>query len=175
MPGAEVQIPVSERMVVKPFAQFGLVHAFGQDVGNPDAYVYLMGARSVALWQTGAYTLSLGTAAIYAGDNTVGSGFAEHYVSLQVGGEVRRPLGFQIGAWTPDIGVYAGNHYYPAPLEFSRFLHTPLRVADQGEVGFSIGSASPMQILWLSNPRTGLGLVFGGGLKVWHVNFGFPF
>lgn len=173
--GAELQIPLGERLVVKPFAQFGIVHAFGDDVGNPDAYVYLAGARSVAQWQAGDYTFSLGNAIIYAGDNTIGSGFAEHYVSLQIGGEVRRPLGFQIGKWTPDPGVYAANYYYPAPLQFSRFLRSPLQITDQVEIGFSVGSATPLGISWLNDLRIGVGFVFGGGLNVWHINFGFPF
>lgn len=175
VPGAELQIPVGERAVLKPFAQFGAVHAFGQGVGNPDAWVYLAGARSVAQWQAGATTFSLGNGVVYAGDHTIGPGFAESYVSLQVGGEVRRPLGFKIGDWTPDLGVYAADYYYPAPLHFSRFLRPRLQVANQGEIGFSIGSATPLQMLFLSNPRIGAGFVFGGGLKVWHVNFGFPF
>ena len=60
-------------------------------------------------------------------------------------------------------------------LEFSRFLRSPLRVANQGEIAFSIGSATPFQMLGWSNPRVGVGYVFGDGLDVWHVNFGFPF
>jgi hypothetical protein len=175
VPGAELQIPVGDRAVLKPFAQFGVVHAFGQDVGNPDAWVYLAGARSVAQWHAGDITFSLGNGIVYAGDNTIGPGFGEHYVALQVGGEVRRPLGFKIGDWAPDLGLYAADYYYPAPLQFSRFLRPRLQASNQNEIGFSIGSATPLQILFLSNPRIGAGFVFGGGLKVWHINFGFPF
>lgn len=175
VPGAELQIPIASNAVLKPFAQFGVAHAFGNGVGNPDSYVYLAGARSVVQWRAGAYTLSLGNAVIYAGDSTIGPGFSEHYVSLQLGGEVRRPLGFRIGAWLPDLGLYAADYYYPKALDFSRFLQTPLRVDNQGEIGFTIGSASPVRMLGLSNPRLGAGYVFGGGLNVWHVTFGFPF
>ena len=126
-------------------------------------------------WQAGDYTLSLGDAVVYAGDDTIGPGFAEHYVSLQLGGEVRRPLGFQVAGVAPDLGIYVADYYYPTPLEFSRFLKPLLRVANQGEIGFSVGSATPFQMLWLSNPRIGVGFVFGGGLDVWHINFGFQF
>jgi hypothetical protein len=119
VPGAELQIPLQQRFLLKPFAQFGVVHAFGVDGGNPDAYVYLAGARSVAQWRAGDYTLSLGSAVIYAGDNTIGSGFAEHYVSLQLGGEVRRPLGFKIGSWAPDVGVYAALAFSAVSLKDS--------------------------------------------------------
>ena len=119
--------------------------------------------------------MSLGNAVVYAGDDTVGPGFSEHYVSLQIGGEVRRSLGFQVAGISPDLGLYAANYYYPTALEFSRFLKPILRVSNQGEIGFSVGSATPFQLLWLSNPRIGVGFVFGGGLDVWHVNFGFQF
>jgi hypothetical protein len=175
VPGAEVRIPINERFMLKPFAQIGEAHGFGSGVGNPDAWIYLAGVRALTQWHTEDYTLSLGNAVIYAGDNTIGPGFAEHYVSLQVGAEVRRPLGFRVGDITPDVGLYAADYYYPAPLQFSRFLKPLLRVANQAEIGFSVGSATPFQMLWLSNPRIGVGFVFGGGLDVWRVNFGFQF
>jgi hypothetical protein len=175
VPGVELQIPLADRLVLKPFAQAGIGHTLGSGVGNPDAYIYLAGARSVAQWHAGDYTISLGTGIVFAGDDAVGPGFSEQYVSLQTAVEVRRPLGFKIGDLAPDLGVFAANYYYPAPLKFSRFLETPLRITDQVEIGFSIGSAEPFKILWFSNPRIGAGLVFGGGLNVYHINFGFPF
>lgn len=175
VPGAELHIPLTSNFVLKPFAQGGFGHTFGSDVGNADAWVWLAGVRSVAEWHAGDYTLSLGNGVIYAGDNTVGPGPGERYVSLQVGGEVRRPLGFKIGGLAPDLGIFAAAYYYPTPLSFSRFLHNPLEISYQTEFGFSIGSAEPFKLLWLSNPRIGAGIVFGGGLTVYHVNFGFPF
>lgn len=175
VPGAELQIPMGTHFVLKPFVQGGALHAFGTDGGNSNAWIYLFGARSVAQWQVAGYTLSLGNGVIYAGDNTIGPGFSENYVALEIGGEVRHPLGFSIGDWKPDLGLYAADYFYPAPLQFSRYLEPALQVHNQVEVGFSIGSAEPMKLLWLSNPRIGAGFVFGGGLNVWRVNFGFPF
>jgi hypothetical protein len=174
-PGAELLIPVADRLVVKPFAQVGVIHGFGGGVGNPDAWEYIAGVRSVAAWQSGAYTLSLGSGLVFAGDHLFGPGFSEHYTAVQFGGEIRRPLGFQIGNFAPDVGLYAADYYYPSPLVFTRFLKPPLRIANQNEIGISLGSAKPMQILSLSNPRIGAGFAFGGGLDVWHVSFGFPF
>ena len=175
VPGAELQVPLGERVVLKPFAQAGIVHGFGSGVGNPDAWVYRAGVRAVTQWRSGAYTYSVGNGVVLAGNTTIGPGFQERYVALQLGGEVRRPLGFKVGGWAPDLGLYAGTYYYPDPLVFSRFLRSPLRVANQGEIAFSVGSATPFQMLGLSNPRIGVGYVFGDGLDVWHVNFGFPF
>jgi hypothetical protein len=161
--------------VLKPFAQIGETHGFGSGVGNPDSWIYLAGVRTLTQWRTGDYTLSLSNAVIYAGGDMIGPGFAEHTVSLQIGAEVRHALGFQVGGVIPDVGLYAADYYYPAPLGFSGFLKPLLRVANQAEIGFSVGSATPFQMLWLSNPRIGVGFVFGGGLDVWHVNFGFQF
>ena len=175
VPGAELQIPVSSRFVVKPFVQGGAGHSFGTGGGNPDAWVYLTGVRSVAQWDAGGYTFSLGNGVIFAGDASVGPGFGEHYLTLQIAGEVRRPLGLRIGGFAPDLGVYAAEYYYPTALRFSRFLQPPLLIRNQNEVGFSVGSAEPMKILWLANPRIGAGIAFGGGLTVYRINFGFPF
>lgn len=175
VPGAELQIPVTERFAVKPFAQAGAAHSFGTGGANPDAWVYLAGVRSVAQWQAGDYTFSLGNGIVYAGDNAIGPGFGEHYVALQVAGEVRRPVGFRIGDVVPDLGLYAADYYYPASLQFSRYLHPPLQINNQNEIGFSVGSAEPLKLLWLSDSRIGAGIVFGGGLTVYRINFGFPF
>ncbi len=175
VPGMELQIPINANFAIKPFAQGGVAHAFNVGSQNPDAWIYLAGVRSVAQWRTGAYTLSLGSGVIFAGDRTIGSGFHEDYTALQIGGEVRRPLGFTFRGIEPDLGVFAAHYYYPSPLIFDRFLQPQLKIENQNEVGFSIGSARPLDVLWLSNPRIGAGVVFGGGLTVYHVNFGFPF
>nr|WP_294529584.1 hypothetical protein [uncultured Rhodopila sp.] len=175
VPGAELQIPIGPRSVVKPFAHFGISQGFGQGIGNPYSWIYLTGVRALTQWHDGETTFSLGNAVVFAGDNTIGPGFNEHYVSLQIGGEVRHPLGFTVGRIAPDIGLYVVEYYYPSPLQFSRFLKPPLEVSDQFEIGFNIGSAKPFELLGWSNPRIGVGYVFGGGLDVWHVNFGFQF
>ena len=174
-PGVELEIPVGTRVVLKPFAQGGIVHAFGSGVGNPDAWLYRTGARAVTQWHSGPYTYLLGGGVVLAGNKVIGPGFEEHYLALQVGAEMRRALGFKVGDWTPDLGLYTGTYYYPEPLVFSRFLRSTLRVTNQGEVGVSTGSATPFHVMGLANPRIGVGYVFGGGLNVYHVTFGFPF
>lgn len=175
MPGAQLDIPVTSNFVAKPFAQAGMVHVFGTDDANPNDWVYMMGVRSVAEWHAGAYTFALGNGAVFAGDSTMGPGTSDNYVSLQVGGEVRRSLGFSIGNWTPDLGIYAVNYYYPEPLDFSRVFRPDLQVHNQDEIGLTLGSAKPLSLLWLSDPRVGVSYIFGDGLNGWNVNFGFPF
>jgi hypothetical protein len=38
-----------------------------------------------------------------------------------------------------------------------------------------VGLMSTSRLLGLSNPRIGVGFIYGGGLNVWRVSFGFPF
>ena len=177
VPGVELQVPVSvaERVVLKPFVSFGSAHTFGVTDGGADAWIYSGGVRSVAQWRMADYTLSVGNAIVAAGDSTMGPGFSESYVALETGVELRRPLGFTVGKVAPDLGVYAAGYYYPNALDFTRFLQPPLHVHAQGEVGLTVGSARPLEVLWLTNPRIGAGYVFGGGLQVWHIVFDFPF
>jgi hypothetical protein len=175
LPGVEVEIPVGARTVLKPFGQFGVGHTFHQDSGSPNSYIYLAGARAITQWQLSGTTISLGNAVIFAGDAPIGSGFSEHYISLQVGTEVRHPLGIRMGSLAPDLGLYAVYYNYPVPLVFSRFLQPDLRISNQGEFGFSVGSATALRLFGLANPRIGVGYIFGGGLTVLHVNFGFQF
>jgi hypothetical protein len=176
VPGVELQIPLGSYTVLKPFGQFGAGHIFGSDgSSSPDAYIYLAGARAVSQWSVGSSVLSLGEAVIYAGDSPIGRGFSEHYVSMQLGTEVRQNLGFTIRGVEPDLGLYAIYYHYPSPLVFNRFLESDLEIRNQGEVGISVGSAGPFRLLGVWNPRIGVGFIYGGGLNVWRVSFGFPF
>jgi hypothetical protein len=175
VPGAELRVPVTANTVLAPFAAFGAAHAFGVSEGGADSWIYSGGVRSVTQWPLGSYTLSVGEGVVAAGDQTVGGGFGESYVALETGLELRRPLGFRIRGITPDLGVYAVAYYYAKPLQFTRFLAPPLQVRAQGEVGLTLGTVEPIEGLrWLGSTRIGVGYVFGDGLQVWHVVFGFP-
>lgn len=175
VPGVAVPLTVAPRTVVTPFANFGAGHAFGVTEGGGNAWIYSFGVRGTNQHSLGAYTLTLGAAVLYAGDSTIGGGFSESYSAIEAGAELRRPLGFTIGPVAPDVGVYAATYYYPNALDFSRFLQPPLHVHNQGEVGLTVGSAKPLDLPLLANARIGVGYVFGDGLQVWHVVFGFPF
>ncbi len=175
VPGVEFGIPLPGKILLKPFALGGMGHTFGVSSGNPNAWIYTFGVRATRPWQLGRFTLTAGAAFLYAGDASVEPGFSETYSAIEVGFEVRHPLGFSIGRLAPDLGLFVAGFHYPNRLDFSRFLQPTLRVGDQAEVGFSVGSAAPFDMLWFSNPRIGAGYVWGDGLQVWHIVLGFPF
>jgi hypothetical protein len=175
VPGVEFRIPIADKILLKPFAFGGFGHAFGDTSGTPDAWIYTFGVRATRAWQAGRYTLTAGAAFLYAGDASVQPGFSETYSAIELGFEVRHPLGFSIGRLAPDLGLFVAGFHYPNKLDFTRFLQPTLHVGDQAEVGFSVGSAAPFDMLWFSNPRIGAGYVWGDGVQVWHVVLGFPF
>ena len=76
---------------------------------------------------------------------------------------------------TPEGGLYFIHYYFPRSLTFSRFRDEPLEVRNQFEVGFTIGSATQWEFLSIPNPQIGAGYIFGDDLKVFRINFGFPF
>ena len=172
LPGFELELPVTAQTKVTPFAEIGGARTFGAG-SDSNTLIFTTGLRSVTQWHEGPYTLSLGNALIYSGDTS--RDYDESYLALENGFEVRRPLGFTVHGIEPDFGVYFADYYYPKSLSFSRFQHDPLKIKNQTEIGFSVGSAKPFDIAFLSNTRAGVSYVFGGGLSVWHVNFGFPF
>ncbi|MBL6080053.1 hypothetical protein JMJ56_18690 [Belnapia sp. T18] len=175
LPGAELHIPVTDSLVVKPFAQGGVGHAFGNGISNADSWIYLAGVRTRYERQIGNYRLAIGNGMVLTGSRDMGPGQREDYWSLQAAVEIRRPLQRRIGDLVPDVGLYVAEYYYPKALRFDRYLRSPLRVTNQTEIGFSIGSSEPARIFGIANPRIGASVIFGDGLTVYHVNFGFPF
>jgi hypothetical protein len=173
VPGLELQIPMSPRWTLKPFADFGVGRLL-ESPGTP-AYIFATGVRSAVALKRGDYTFTLGNGLFYAGDASFGRSDLEDYGAIENGIEIRRPLGLTLHGFEPDLGVYAIYYYYPKPLVFTRFLQEPLKISHQGEIGFSIGSATPLDLWIARDPRVGIGYVFGGGLSVLRVSFGFPF
>ena len=173
IPGVELQIPVTDQWTLKPLADFGA----GRLLQSPGtaAYIYSAGVKSALTLIRGTWNLTLGNAVIYAGDQAFGNGGGERYLVTETGIELRRSLGIDIGGFRPDLALYGIGYFYPNELEFTRFLQEPLRIRNQIEFGVTLGSAEPFQLWTFQNPRIGIGYVFGGGLSVLRVSFGFPF
>jgi hypothetical protein len=173
VPGLELQIPLGPQWTLKPFADFG-VGKLLQAPGTP-AYIFSTGIKSAYTVRRGVYAFTIGNGLLFAGDASFGRADLEDYWAIENGIEIRRPLGLEFRGVEPDLGVYAIYYYYPKPLVFTRFLEDPLKISNQGEIGFSLGSASRLDLPVVGNPRIGVGYVFGGGLSVLRVSFGFPF
>lgn len=173
IPGLELQVPVTDYWTLKPFGNLGIGR--GLKLERRYAYLYSIGLNSLIELPWREYKFSIGNGVVYAGNETFDGDQKEDYSAIQTGLDVRRSLGFDIEGITPDLGVFVIHRYYPRPLEFQRFLQPALTVRNQLEVGFSIGSVSPFEMLWVTNPRIGASYITGDGLEVFQINFGFPF
>lgn len=188
-PGLEVIAPVNDIWALKPLARVGLgkiVTSSGRGAGDDNFFVtYTAGLRSLVEVPIGRYTAALGNGIIYAGNNELGGSDSADYWAIETGLELRRSLGFRLGDLgigalgsadvIPEIGIFAIQYHFPDPLQFSRFREAPLEVRNQLELGLTLGSATPWTLLSFSNPRIGVSYIFGDGLDVFRINFGFPF
>ena len=176
LPGLELDIPLTEIWSLIPFGDFGIGH--GLRAQRRYAYVYSGGLKNVLTIPWQKYVLSFGNSVTYAGNSTFDGDVSENYFAIRSGFDVRRELGFRLpyfpGNIEPDLGIFVIHHFYPKPLVFKRFLSPPLRVENQIEIGFSVGSSTAFEIFGIQKPRIGASYIAGDGLSVFRINFGFP-
>lgn len=180
----ELQIPVLDNWMLKPFVEGGLVGVLHTDVSpaalapsirNDLAYTYAVGLRSRFHVDWQRFTFTLGNGLLYAGNATFKGKDAQAYAALETGIDIRHPLGLTIKQYAPDFSVFFIHyHFFPA-LEFSRFLHTPLEVNNQFEFGVTLGTVPPLPLGIIAGLRLGVSYRFGDNLTGIRLNLGFPF
>lgn len=196
VPGIALRAPITDRWRLQPFVDFGFGAVMntqgnvnGEPVGPPDNrffLIYSAGLSSLYEIPFGLYTLALGNGVTFAGNSDVGTDvFTENYWAIETGVELRRSLGFRLGQAglsntgvadiVPELGGYFIHYYFPDPLQFTRIDEDPLKVNNQFEFGVTLGSATDFELLTIRNPRIGASYLFGDDLRVFRVNFGFPF
>ncbi|MEM7009515.1 MAG: hypothetical protein AAF462_10315, partial [Thermodesulfobacteriota bacterium] len=182
IPGVELQYEVLKNWYLKPFGNVGLAWSVADKVrpaninlDNNKIYVYTVGLRSLyeIFWER--FKFSIGNAILWAGNTTfIDDVPDESFGVLENGAEVLHPLGFKIKGYEPDMSVFFIYYRYLPDAEFSRFLRSPLKVENQYEIAGTIGSATPLKLWVISNPRIGAGYRFGD-LNAFTITFGFPF
>ncbi len=196
VPGIALRAPITDSWRLKPFIDIGVGsvantqgNVAGEPVGPPDSrffLIYTAGLSSLYEIPFGLYTFAVGNGVTFAGNSDVGSGaFTENYWAIETGLELRRSLGFRLGQAglsntgvadiEPEVGGYFIHYYFPDPLTFDRPGDNPLEVDNQFEFGVTFGSATDWELLTIRNPRIGASYLFGDDLRVFRVNFGFPF
>jgi len=183
IPGLELEYEVLNNWYLKPFGNVGIGWAIADKlrpvgIGTSDdstIYIYTAGLRSLyeIFWER--FKFSIGNAILWAGNTTFDEGADdESYGALENGVEVLHPLGFSIKGYEPDASVFFIYYRFLPDAEFTRFLRDPLKVKNQYEIAGTLGSATPLKLWVINNPRIGVGYRFGD-LNVFTINFGFPF
>ncbi len=182
IPGIELQYEVLENWYLKPFGNLGIgwsitdkVRPVGLSADSSTIYLYTVGIKSLyeIFWER--FKFSIGNAILWAGNTTFVDGTPdESFGALENGVEVLHPLGFSVQGYEPDASLFFVYYHFLPDTEFSRFLRDPLKVENQYEIAGTLGSATPLKLWVINNPRIGVGYRFGD-LDVFTINFGFPF
>lgn len=195
-PRLQLDIPIVEGLRVSPRGSFGFAVPFGsnlnvRDRGEPVGnvalddevfYAYEIGVSALYERELSDFTLSLGSAFLYAGDAPFSSSDtsqSEGYGTFRAGVDVRHPLGFEIGDLVPDASVFFIYSVFTPALKFTRVGDDVLSVPQIFEIGATLGSETPLVLPGLGDlldgMRIGAGYDRGRDFEAWHVVFGFPF
>jgi hypothetical protein len=89
--------------------------------------------------------------------------------------DVRHTLGFSLGDHQVDGAVFLMNYLYLLSPELLRFHGTPLSLDVQWEVGITLGTVTPFEILGVALPRLGISRRVGSGISTFRFVMGGPF
>ena len=181
IPGVELQWEPVRHWHIKPFINAGLAWQVydsstpnGLSVDDSFVLVYATGLGSLYQMFWERFTFSLGNRISWAGNTNFKQSVEQSFGLLENGIDVKHPLGFSYKGYEPDLSVYFNWYYFIPDTTFDRAFKPPLKVENQFEIAATLGFVKPEKILFLSQPRIGVGYRFGD-LKAFAVNFGFPF
>ena len=172
VPGLELAWALSDRWRLKPFAQLGYVADLQED---NDAYVYVAGIKSLYQQHKGLSTLSLGAGATLAGQRAVRGGSDTGFGLVEVGVDLRHPLGLRLLERNLDASLfYIGSRYFN-DVDFLDIGDQRFSIRHSHQVGVTLGIDRPIAIWGMELERVGVGYQFGDGLDALRFNLGFPF
>jgi hypothetical protein len=173
LPGAEVEIPVTERWRLTPFAQAGM----GSEYSDPKlvAYMYTGGVRSLYRFPGDEYRVSLGNALFLAGYRVRDGSERQGLGVFQIGLNMETP-------WAPNLWngpTHFNTHfiataYYPN-IRFANPEPGQLAVYHEYQIGFSFRPARPISLLGFGIDTLGLGFRFANTLRGVSLYTEFPF
>lgn len=169
-PGIEFLVPLSDRSMLRPFADIGL------GLTNSEVEELLLttfGLRTEFIFPWKRWELGLEPRA-QAGVSWANTELVDdEYVVLTARIDARYPLGFRIGGRTPDVGAYFEPGYFPDALEFTDVKGVRGKIEKQYEVGVTVGFREKAPKIWFIRvPRLGVGYRFGDGLTGWRIRIG---
>lgn len=173
LPGAEVEIPMTERWRLKPFAQGGM----GSEFTDPKlvAYMYTAGVKSLYRFRGDEYRVSLGNALFAAGYRIHDGSERQGLGAFQIGLNMETP--WSVPLW--DGPAYFSTHFistaYYSKLAFANPEPGQLSIYREYQAGFSFRTARPVSLLGFGSDTFGLGFRFARNLRGLSVYTEFPF
>ncbi len=171
VPGVALEIALRENWSVEPFAEVG----FARDFHNHQhAYVYALGAKSLATFHPTRLEVLLGHRIFYAGERVQGSDLDQDFAALESGLEARRVLPFRARGHQLTLGLYVVDYLYIEPTKVF-FESKPAEIGNQIELGFTLGTRVPVPLWRFECPRLGLGYRFGDSVTALRFVIGSAF
>ncbi len=169
-PGIEFLIPLSDRSMLRPFADIG-VGLTNSEIEELLLTTFGLRTEFVFPWKRWELGLEPRVQAGVSWANT--ELLDDEYVMLTARMDARYPLGFQIGGETPDVGAYFEPGYFANALEFTGVGGTRESIEKQYEIGVTVGFREQAPKIWFIRvPRFGVGYRFGDGLTGLRIRIG---
>ncbi len=172
VPGLELAWALSEGWRLKPYAQLGYVADLQED---NDAYVYVAGLKSLYQQSQGRSTLSLGAGATLAGQRAVRGGSDTGFGLVELGVDLRHPLGLRLLERNLDASLFYIASRYFNDVDFVDIGDQRFSIRHSHQIGVTLGIDRPVTFWGLELERVGVGYQFGDGLNALRFNLGFPF
>jgi hypothetical protein len=172
VPGVELQLPLTEETVLKPFVEAG----FGRETeaSGTTVYLYTAGLKTLTTRRLDGVTVGTGTNVEWNGVSGEEGG-SDDYGVVEVGVEAVSPLRASLAGRRLTVGPYVILRFFYSDLVFERVGAAAIEIDNQVELGASVGTEEALRVLGVKLPRLGLAYRFGDGLESWRINFGFPF
>jgi len=172
VPGLLLEIAISPRWRLEPFAEAGIARDRSSDV---DQRIYAAGLRSIYDVTDDGTAWQLYDELLYSAVEQRSLDQSNDFARLRIGVTARRPFDVAGYGRRPDYLVYGfGDVFLDAPT-------SPLNGEErdggdaQFELGVTFGTTEPLRLWRIPLPRIGLGYRFGEDLSVYRLVFGGPF
>jgi hypothetical protein len=170
-PGIEFMFKTGDRSMLRPYLDIG----YATTSSDSTSIVYgELGLRTEFVWPLKRWELGLEPRL------KGGYGFTDiedadlGHVTISAKADARYPLGFAMGGYTPDIGVYFEPSWSPFPVTYQTTGGEERSLSTQYELGVTMGFRflAPMLCSLFRMPRLGIGWRFGDGTSGVHIRIG---
>lgn len=172
VPGIQLNKMITINWTVSPFIDSGIGYDFSTHLSS---YVYGVGVKSTAIFDTERYQFTLFNELLYAGNTTPDNAVNNDFSRFETGLNFQFPLRYQVWDRNTAFSLYYLNFIYFNDLTFLKLDDTEINVSAQNEVGLTFDTMPDMKVSVVKFSRFGLGYRFGNGVNAVRLVFGMPF
>ena len=171
VPGIELLIPLSERSLLRPYADIGVGSASGDRLGS--ALILGTGIRGEFVFPWHRFALGIEPRVALAATRSSREAGDDEFGSVFVRLNSRHPLWFGVGAYLPEVGAYFEPGYSFRSLTLSSLFGAAESVGYEFELGATLGMRGRYPKIWfITIPRIGFGYRWGDGVRGWVIRLG---